>query len=123
MVIYKKKEKNVTDDDHDECGDVYTLTAMESDTKLFNDLESRRSTTSPIPLLRGRQSYEKKKKVCDTEVSHICIKNYLFRTVGKFTNYNNMISSSRYSCTISSSISKPNCWIILSNFCSIKVTY
>jgi len=35
MVIYKKKEKNVTDDDPDECGDVYTLTAMESDTKLF----------------------------------------------------------------------------------------
>jgi hypothetical protein len=67
MVIYKKKEKNVTDDDPDECGDVYTLTAMESDTKLFIshheggrsaddatelfiDLESRCSTTSPIPL-------------------------------------------------------------------------
>ncbi|MEA3295297.1 MAG: hypothetical protein U9P81_10090 [Euryarchaeota archaeon] len=50
MVIYKKKEKNVTDNYPDECGDVYTLTAMESDTKLFNDLESRRLTTSPIPL-------------------------------------------------------------------------
>jgi hypothetical protein len=25
----------VTDDDPDECGDVYTLTAMESETKLF----------------------------------------------------------------------------------------
>ena len=67
MVIYKKKEKNVTDDDPDECGDLYTLTAMESDTKLFishhegrrstddatelfSDLESKRSNTSPIPL-------------------------------------------------------------------------
>ena len=36
MVIYKKKEKNVTDDDPDEYGDVYTLTAMESDTKLLS---------------------------------------------------------------------------------------
>jgi hypothetical protein len=67
MVIYKKKGKNVTDDDPDECGNVYTLTAMKSETKLFishhegsrsaddatklfNDLESRRLTTSPIPL-------------------------------------------------------------------------
>jgi len=57
----------LTDDDSDEYGDVYTLTAMESDTKLFishheggrstddatelfNDLESKRSNTSPIPL-------------------------------------------------------------------------
>jgi len=71
MVTYKKKDKNVTDDDPDECGDVYTLTAMESNTKLFishhegsrsaddatklfNDLESRRSTTSPIPLFALR---------------------------------------------------------------------
>jgi hypothetical protein len=67
MVIYKKKEKNVTDDDPDEYGDFYSLTAMESDTKLFishheggrstddatelfNDLESKRSNTSPIPM-------------------------------------------------------------------------
>ena len=35
MVIYKKKKKNVTDDDPDEYGDFYTLTAMESDTKLL----------------------------------------------------------------------------------------
>jgi len=57
----------MTDDDLDEYGDVYTLTAMESDTKLFishhegerstddatellNDLESKRSNSSPIPL-------------------------------------------------------------------------
>jgi len=57
----------VTDNDPNEYGDVYTLTAMESDTKLFishheggrstddatellNDLESKRSNTSPIPL-------------------------------------------------------------------------
>ena len=57
----------MTDDDPDEYGDFYTLTAMESDTKLFishheggrstddatelfNDLESKRSNTSPIPL-------------------------------------------------------------------------
>jgi hypothetical protein len=57
----------VIDDDPDEYGDVYTLTAMESDTKLFishheggkstddatelcNDLESKRSNTSTIPL-------------------------------------------------------------------------
>ncbi|MBC2708751.1 MAG: hypothetical protein HF977_13740 [ANME-2 cluster archaeon] len=55
------------DVDPDECGDVYALTAMESNTKLFishheggrstddatklfNDLESKRSNTSPIPL-------------------------------------------------------------------------
>ncbi|HJH30605.1 MAG TPA: hypothetical protein C5S50_00045, partial [Methanosarcinaceae archaeon] len=67
MVIYKKKEKNVTDDDPAECGDVYTLTTMESNTKLFishhegrrstddatelfNDFESKRSNTTPIPL-------------------------------------------------------------------------
>ena len=60
-------EKNVTDNDPDEYGEVYTLTAMESDTKLFishheggrstddatelfNDLESKRSNSSPIPL-------------------------------------------------------------------------
>ncbi len=57
----------MTDDDPVEYGDFYTLTAMESvtklfishhegsrsaddATKLFNDLESRRLTTSPIPL-------------------------------------------------------------------------
>jgi IS1 family transposase len=57
----------VIDDDPDEYGYVYTLTAMESNTKLFishheggrstddatelfNDLESKRSNTSPIPL-------------------------------------------------------------------------
>ncbi len=56
----------MTDNDPDESGDFYTLTAMESDTKLFishheggrstddatelfNDLESKRSNTSPIP--------------------------------------------------------------------------
>ena len=57
----------MTDNDPDEYGDFYTLTAMESNTKLFishheggrstddatelfNDLESKRSNTSPIPL-------------------------------------------------------------------------
>jgi hypothetical protein len=57
----------VTDDDPDEYGDLYSLTAMESDTKLFishheggrstddatelfTDFESKRSNTSPIPL-------------------------------------------------------------------------
>ena len=57
----------MTDDDPDEYGDFYTLTAMESDTKLFishheggrstddatglfTDLESRCSNSSPIPL-------------------------------------------------------------------------
>ena len=30
-----KKEKNVIDTDSDECGDVYSLTAMKTDTRLF----------------------------------------------------------------------------------------
>lgn len=62
-----KKEKNVTNDDSDECGDVYSLTAMKTDTRLFishhegdrttdaaidlfRDVERRRSIHSPIPV-------------------------------------------------------------------------
>jgi hypothetical protein len=30
-----KKEKNVTDSDHEDCGDVYTLTAIKTETRLF----------------------------------------------------------------------------------------
>jgi hypothetical protein len=62
-----KKEKNVIDNDSDEYGDVYTLTAMKTDTRLFishheggrttedaidlfQDVERRRSIQSPIPV-------------------------------------------------------------------------
>jgi hypothetical protein len=62
-----KKEKNVNDNDSDEYGDVYTLTAMKTDTRLFvshhegdrttedainlfQDVERRRSIQSPIPV-------------------------------------------------------------------------
>ena len=49
MVIYKKKQKNVTDNDPNEYGDVYTLTAMESDTKLFiSHHEGGRSTDNAV---------------------------------------------------------------------------
>jgi len=52
MVIYKKKQKNVTDNDPNEYGDVYTLTAMESDTKLFiSHHEGGRSTDDATELL------------------------------------------------------------------------
>ena len=67
MVVHKKKEKNVTDNDPDELGDVYTLTSMKPDTRLwlshheggrttedaielFNDIEKKRSLDSPIPV-------------------------------------------------------------------------
>ena len=62
-----KKEKNVTDSDHEDCGDVYTLTAIKTETRLFichhegdrstgsainlfRDVERRRSIHSPIPV-------------------------------------------------------------------------
>ena len=62
-----KKEKNVTDSDPEDCGDVYTLTAIKTDTRLFichhegdrstgsainlfKDVERRRSIHSPIPV-------------------------------------------------------------------------
>ena len=62
-----KKEKNVTDSDSEYCGDVYTLTAIKTDTRLFichhegdrstgaainlfKDVERRRSIHSPIPV-------------------------------------------------------------------------
>ncbi len=62
-----KKEKNVTDNDPDSYGDVYTLTAIETYTRLFishyegdrsvgsaidlfKDVERKRSTYSPIPV-------------------------------------------------------------------------
>ena len=62
-----KKEKNVTDNDPDSYGDVYTLTAIETDTRLFishyegdrsvgsainlfKDVERKRSIYSPIPV-------------------------------------------------------------------------
>src|SRR5512137_3221115 len=62
-----KKEKNVRDTDFHEYGDVYTLTAMKTDTRLFishhegdrttcdaiglfKDVERRRSIHSPIPV-------------------------------------------------------------------------
>jgi hypothetical protein len=62
-----KKEKNVNDTDFDEYGDVYTLTAMKTDTRLFIshhegdrttedaidlfiDVERKRSIHSPIPV-------------------------------------------------------------------------
>ena len=62
-----KKEKNVTDSDPGDCGDVYTLTAIKTETRLFishhegdrsteaainlfKDVERRRSIHSPIPV-------------------------------------------------------------------------
>jgi len=64
---YIKKEKNVTCSDPDEYGDVYSLTAIKIDTRLFlshhegdrtnedamelfRDVERRRSIHSPIPV-------------------------------------------------------------------------
>lgn len=35
MELSQKKEENVTEEDPAECGDCYTLTAMESDTRLW----------------------------------------------------------------------------------------
>jgi hypothetical protein len=73
-----KKEKNVNDNDSDEYGDVYTLTAMNTDTRLFishhegdrttedaiclfQDVERRRSIYSPIPVFTSDNwdSFEK----------------------------------------------------------------
>jgi hypothetical protein len=62
-----KKEKNVNDSDPGGCGDVYTLTAIKTDTRLFishyegdrsvvsainlfKDVERKRSIHSPIPV-------------------------------------------------------------------------
>ena len=62
-----KKEKNVTNNDSEEYGDIYSLTAMKTDTRLFishhegdrttcdaiglfRDVERRRSIHSPIPV-------------------------------------------------------------------------
>lgn len=62
-----KKEKNLQANDSDELGDIYTLTAMKPDTRLFvshhdggrttedaialfRDVEQRRSIHSPIPV-------------------------------------------------------------------------
>jgi len=62
-----KKEKNLLASDSDEFGDIYTLTAMKTDTRLFlshheggrttedaialfRDVEQRRSIHSPIPV-------------------------------------------------------------------------
>jgi hypothetical protein len=62
-----KKEKNVTDNDPEDCGDVYTLTAIKTETRLFichhegdrstdaainlfRDVERRRSIHYPIPV-------------------------------------------------------------------------
>lgn len=62
-----KKEKNLLVSDSDELGDIYTLTAMKTDTRLFlshheggrttedaialfRDVEQRRSIHSPIPV-------------------------------------------------------------------------
>jgi IS1 family transposase len=62
-----KKEKNINDNDPDEYGDVYTLTAIKTDTRLFishhegsrttqdaialfQDVERRRAIHSPIPV-------------------------------------------------------------------------
>jgi hypothetical protein len=62
-----KKEKNVTDCDSEDCGDVYTLTAIKTETRLFichhegdrsiraaidlfRDMERRRSIHSSIPV-------------------------------------------------------------------------
>lgn len=62
-----KKEKNVIDSDPEDCGDVYTLTAIKTETRLFishhegdrstgaainlfGDVERRRAIHSPIPV-------------------------------------------------------------------------
>lgn len=62
-----KKEKSVKDNDPENCGDVYTLTAIKTETRLFishhegdrstgaainlfRDVERRRSIHSPIPV-------------------------------------------------------------------------
>ncbi|HAW59301.1 MAG TPA: hypothetical protein DCX03_09890 [Bacteroidales bacterium] len=67
MVIYKKKEKNVDANDSKEYGDIYSLTAIKPDTRLFlshcegkrtaedcirlfSDIEKRRAIDSPIPV-------------------------------------------------------------------------
>ena len=48
-----KKEKNVTDNDPDSYGDVYTLTAIETDTRLFiSHYEGDRSVGSAIDLFK-----------------------------------------------------------------------
>jgi hypothetical protein len=62
-----KKEKNITDSDPEYVGDIYTLTAIKTETRLFichhegdrstvaainlfRDVERRRSIHSPIPV-------------------------------------------------------------------------
>jgi hypothetical protein len=62
-----KKEKNITDSDPEDCGDIYTLTAIKTETRLFishyegdrsagsvinlfRDVERKRSIHSPIPV-------------------------------------------------------------------------
>ncbi len=67
MELHQKKEENVTEEDPAECGDCYTLTAMESGTRLwishyegdrttddatelFEDIERKRNSDSEIPL-------------------------------------------------------------------------
>ncbi len=46
-----KKEKNVTNNDSDGCGDVYSLTAMKTDTRLFiSHHEGNRTTDDAIDL-------------------------------------------------------------------------
>ena len=48
-----KKEKNVNDNDSDDHGDVYTLTAMKTDTRLFlSHHEGDRTTEDAIDLFR-----------------------------------------------------------------------
>lgn len=55
-----KKEKNVKDNDSDEHGDIYTLTAMKTDTRLFlSHYEGNRTTEDAIHLFQdveGRRS-------------------------------------------------------------------
>jgi IS1 family transposase len=67
MELYKKKEENITEEDSADCGDCYTLTAMEANTRLFishhegsrttedatelfEDIERKRNPDSQIPL-------------------------------------------------------------------------
>ena len=51
MVIHKKKQKNVTKEDSDNYGDVYSPTAIKSDTRLFLfHHEEKRSTRDAIEL-------------------------------------------------------------------------
>jgi len=67
MELHQKKEENVTEEDSAECGDCYTLTAMEPGTRLwishheghrtkddatelFEDIEKKRNSDSEIPL-------------------------------------------------------------------------